>query len=196
MTMLKKEHRSALLVLLFGVGMGYFSKFLDCTPSNELPFFLEYLDVRNFLGRFGIWVLLGLWLSLRSASARWAALHALLFFFGMVSAYYLYSKFVAGFFPGRYALLWFGFAAASGVLALPCWYAGRKGIPALALCVLLLAVLFRCCFAGGWLYVYPRSLLELLVYLCGIVIVRRDSLRENVIMTALGTVLGFLLVLA
>lgn len=193
--LLEKENRRSLLMLLFGVGMGCFSKFLDCTPSNMLPFLLEYLDVRNFLGRFGIWVLLGIWLSLCSPNPRRAAVNVLLFFFAMVSAYYLYSKFIAGFFPRSYALVWFGFAAASGVLAVPCWYAGRSGIPALVLGVLLLAVLFRCCFAGGWLYLRPRSLLELVVYLCGIGVLHRDSLRGNVIMTVLGTGLGVLLVL-
>ena len=52
----------SMLILLFGVGMGAFAKLLDCTPSNKLPFLLEYLDVRNFLGRFAVWVLIGLWL--------------------------------------------------------------------------------------------------------------------------------------
>ena len=185
----------SMLILLFGVGMGAFAKLLDCTPSNKLPFLLEYLDVRNFLGRFAVWILIGLWLSVCSSSPGRAAVNVLLFFFGMVSAYFLYSKYIAGFFPRSYAMVWFGFTAASPLLAFLCWYAGGKGIPSLALSVILVAILFWCSFVGGWLYLRPRSGLELLVYLCGIGVLRRDSLKGNVIMTLLGTGLGFALLL-
>lgn len=185
----------SMLILLLGVGMGAFAKLLDCIPSNKLPFLLEYLDVRNFLGRFAVWILIGLWLSVCSSSPSRAAVNVLLFFFGMVSAYFLYSKYIAGFFPRSYAMVWFGFTAASPLLAFLCWYAGGKGIPSLALSVILLAILFWCSFAGGWLYLRPRSALELLVSLCGIGVLRRDSLKGNVIMTLLGAGLGFALLL-
>lgn len=185
----------SILMLLFGVGMGVLSKFLDCTPSNELPGLLEYLDVRNFLGRFAVWVLIGLWLSVSSHSPGSAAVHVFLFFLGMVSSYYLYSEYVAGFFPRSYAMVWFGFTAISPLLSLLCWYAGGKGMRAFALSVVSLAVLFWCSFAGGWFYVEPRSGLELLTFLCGIAVLRRDTLKASVLMTVLGIALGFVLLL-
>lgn len=46
----RRRFVDSILILLLGIGLGIFSKFLDCTPSNELPAFLESLDVRNFLG--------------------------------------------------------------------------------------------------------------------------------------------------
>ena len=55
-------------ILLFGVVLGVFSKFLDCTASNELPVLIAYLDVRNFLGRFPIWILLAVCISVYSSS--------------------------------------------------------------------------------------------------------------------------------
>ena len=45
-------------ILLLGIALGTFSKFLDNTAVNELPFIFEYLDIRNFLGRFARWVLI------------------------------------------------------------------------------------------------------------------------------------------
>lgn len=180
-------------LLLFGIGMGILSKVLDCTPSNELPGFLAYLDVRNFLGRFAVWVLIGLWLSVSSHSPGRAALHVFLFFVGMVSGYYLYTKFAAGFFPKSYAIVWFGFTLLSPLLAFICWYARGKGTAAFILSVILLAVLFWCSFRCGWSYIEPRSGLELLTFLCGIVVLRRDTVKASAFLAAEGIALGIAL---
>ena len=190
-----RRRMDSVLVLVLGVLLGLVSKYLDCTPSNELPGLLTALDVRNFLGRFAIWLLIGLWLSVSSGSPGRAAVKGFLFFFGMVSAYYLYSKFLAGFFPRRYAMVWFGCAAISPLLSSLCWYAGGKGKGAFALSAALLAVLFWCSFVGGWLYLEPRSGLELLTFLGGVAVLRRDTLKASALMTVLGMVLGFVLLL-
>ena len=177
-------------ILLFGFGIGILSKYLDCTPSNQLPKILEYLDVRNFLGRFSFWVLMGLWLSVSSPSPGRAASRVFLFFAGMVSGYYLYSKYAAGFFPKSYAAIWFAFALGSPLPAFICWYARGKGIASFILSVMLLGVLFWCSFLCGWGYIEPRSVLELLTFLAGIVVLRRDTVRASVFLAALGIVLG------
>ena len=114
-------------ILLLGIALDVFSKFLDCTPGNELPAFFEYLDVRNFLGRFAIWLLLGLCIAIYSASPLRAAVNVFTFFTGMVASYYAYSKWIAGFFPQSYALIWVGFTVISLFLAWICWYAKGKG---------------------------------------------------------------------
>lgn len=183
------------LILLLGIALGAFSKFLDCTPSNESLRILDYLDVRNFLGRFAFWVFMGLWIAVSSGSARRAAVDVFLFFLGMVSSYYLYSKYVGGFFPRSYAMVWFGFTAVSPLLALPCWYAGGKGKVSFVLSLALLAAIFQWCFVGWWFHVEPRSLLELLTFLGAIWVLRRPSLKESALMTGLGVILGVVLVL-
>ncbi len=48
------------------------------------------------------------------------------FFIGMVASYYLYSNYIAGFFPRSYAVIWFGFTAVSPLLSFACWYAKGK----------------------------------------------------------------------
>lgn len=84
--------------------MGVILKYMDCTASNELPHIVEYLDVRNFLGRFAIWIFLAVCISIYSASPERAALNVVVFFAAMVTSYYLYSKFIADFFPRSYAM--------------------------------------------------------------------------------------------
>ena len=93
------------MILLSGTALGAISKFLDCIASNALPPILEYLDVRNFLGRFAIWMLLGLCIAVYSPSPIRAAVNVFVFFSGMVAGYYAYSKWIAGFFPQSYVLV-------------------------------------------------------------------------------------------
>lgn len=127
-------------ILLLGIAFGVFFKYSDCTPDNELPFVLEYLDVRNFLGRFAIWLLLALCIAVYSYSSVRAAVNVFVFFVGMVAIYYLYSKFVAGFFPKSYALVWVGFTAISPLLAFICWYAKGMGKISFGISALAIAV--------------------------------------------------------
>ena len=181
----------SILILLLGIGLGIFSKFLDCTPSNELPAFLESLDVRNFLGRLAFWVVIGVWISVRSNSAVRASMNVFLFFFGMVASYYLYSWFIAGFFPKRYAMIWIGIAALSPLLAFGCWYAVGKSKTSFVLSVFIIAVLFQMTFAFGWLYIAVRSALELVFFLLAILILKRDSVKGTVMLAVSGSLLGW-----
>lgn len=103
---LNKQIINSVLILFLGIALGVFSKFLDCTPSNKLPYIFSYLDVSNFLGRFAIWVTIALCVSIYSNSSLRAAINVFVFFAGMVTSYYLYSKYVAGFFPRSYAMIW------------------------------------------------------------------------------------------
>jgi len=169
-------------LLLLGVLLGVLSKYLDCTPSNELPYVIEFLDIRNFLGRFAVWVVIALSISVYSFSPVKAGINVFAFFLGMVSSYYLYSKFVAGFFPKTYALIWFGITLISPLMAYVCWYAKGKGKISLVLSSMILAVLFNMTFVYGWGYFEWYSLLEALVFACGILIMKRTSIKETIIM--------------
>ncbi|MFR0963173.1 MAG: hypothetical protein ACLSGB_16315 [Dorea sp.] len=89
-----RKIRNTILILCLGIVLGTFSKFLDNTASNALPFIFEYLDVRNFLGRFAVWLLIALCIAIYSRSSLRASLNVFVFFVGMVSSYYIYSNYV------------------------------------------------------------------------------------------------------
>ena len=190
---MSKKILHSIAVLFFGIVLGTVSKFLDTTPSNELPFIIERLDVRNFLGRFAIWILIAVCISIYSNSSIRAAVNVFTFFLGMVTSYYLYSKFIAGFFPRSYAMIWFGLTAISPLLAFVCWYAKGKSRPAFMLSVLILAVLFNMTFVYGWGYFEARSVLELIVFIIGLTVLRRDTLKSSVLMGTISIVLAVLL---
>lgn len=188
-----KQVLHTLLLALLGVALGAFSKFLDTVPSNELPFLLEYLDIRNFLGRFAFWVVVALCIAVYSSSPLRSAVNVFIFFAGMVGSYYLYSKFIAGFFPRSYALIWVGFTAASPGMAVLCWYAKGTGKISLALSAAITAVLFNMSFVYGWTYLEPRSILEAMCFLCGAFVLRRQTVKGTALMLLVGIGIAFLL---
>lgn len=190
---MSKKILHSIVVLFFGIVLGTVSKFLDTTPSNELPFIIERLDVRNFLGRFAIWILIAVCISIYSNSSIRAAVNVFTFFLGMVTSYYLYSKFIAGFFPRSYAMIWFGLTAISPLLAFVCWYAKGKSKSSLAISSLIIAVLFNMTFSYGWIYFGICSSLELIVFICGLIILRRSTIKETIVTTAIGIIAAMIL---
>ena len=187
---------NTIAVLFLGIALGTFSKFLDFRQT-ELPSVLMAidgaLDVHNFLGRFAIWVLIALCISIYSNSAIRASVNVFAFFVGMVASYYLYSNYIAGFFPRSYAMIWFGFTAVSPLLAFVCWYARGKSKLAFILSALILAVLFNMCFVYGFGYFSARSVLEVIVFIIGFIVLKRNSLRSSALMGTISIVLAFLL---
>lgn len=190
---LSKKVFYSMAILLLGIVLGIVSKFLDTTPSNELPFIIESLDFGNFFGRLAIWILIAVCISVYSNSSIRAAINVFVFFAGMVTSYYLYSKFIAGFFPRNYAMIWFGITAISPLLAFVCWYAKGKGKISLVLSAIIIAVLFNTTCVYGWSYFDTYSILEAIVFICGLVIVRRNTIKDMVIMVALGTMIAIIL---
>ena len=192
----KRKIINTIAVLFLGIALGIFSKFLDFR-CGELPSVLmaidEALDVHNFLGRFAIWVLIALCISIYSNSALRASGNVFVFFAGMVTSYYLYSKYVAGFFPRSYAMIWFGFTAISPFLAFVCWYAKGKSKLAAILSMLILAVLFNMVFVYGWGYFEARSILELAVFIIRVIVLRRETLRCSMLMGIISIILAILL---
>ncbi|MCD8332452.1 MAG: hypothetical protein LUB63_08025 [Oscillospiraceae bacterium] len=183
-------------ILLFGICMGVFSKFLDYR-QGELPALLQIIDnafdLHNFLGRFSIWVMIALCISVYSNSPIRAAINVFIFFAGMVASYYLYSNYVAGFFPRSYAMVWAGFTALSPLLAFICWYAKGTGKFAFMLSATILAVIFNMTFAYGIGYFHVRSILELVTLICSIVILRRDHFKNTISMFALSCCIAIVL---
>jgi hypothetical protein len=186
---------NTMAILFLGIALGSFSKYLDFRQA-ELPGVLMaingVLDISNFLGRFAIWVLIALCISIYSNSAIRASINVFVFFVGMVATYYLYSNYIAGFFPRSYAMIWVGFTAVSPLLAFVCWYAKEKSKLAFILSALILAVLFNMCFVYGFGYFSAWSVLEVIVFIIGFIVLKRDTLRSSAIMGTVSIVLAFL----
>ena len=172
---------TTVLIFLFGAGMGLLAKYVDTMAFNELPGFLQAIDIVNFLGRFAIWIFIAVCISVYSNSWLRAALNTFLFFVGMVGCYYLYSAFVAGFFPRSYAMIWIAITCISPFLAVICWYAKGNGWIAVALSAVILGVLFSqavLLFQGIRITFVP----EVVVWLASVFVLRRKKRLEFAVM--------------
>jgi len=77
-------------------------------------------------------------------------------------------------------------------LAFVCWYAKGKSKLAFILSALILAVLFNMCFVYGFGYFSAWSVLEVIVFIIGFIVLKRDTLRSSAIMGTVSIVLAFL----
>lgn len=131
------------LAFLLGILLGYLSKLLDVTADNDLPRLLQTIDITNLFGRVGVWALIAVILAVFSCSPMRAALHAFVFFAGMLLSYDLSSKLLGGFWmDAAYLMIWVVWMLASAPLAFVIWYARGKGAAALGLSSFVIAFFF------------------------------------------------------
>ena len=97
------------------------------------------------------------------------------------------------FFPKSYAMIWFGLTAISPLLAFICWYAKGTGKVSFALSAIIIAVLFNASFTYGWLYFDVYSILEGIVFVCGLAVLKRSTIKESTFMIVCGVAIAFVL---
>ena len=125
-----------------GFAFGIAQKWLDALPVNELPTWLQGLDIANYFGRLGVWILLGTVLAVYARTPWRAAINTSLFLLAMIAGYYLYTKRLYGFVPLRYMTIWIVAACISFFLAYLIWYAKGQGPVAIALSSAILGASF------------------------------------------------------
>ena len=146
------------------------------------------LDFHNFLSTLTPWLFIAVCIAIYSAAPIRAAINVFAFFVGMVSGYYLYCNFVAGFFPKSYAMIWVGLTILSPLLAFICWYAKGKGAAAIVISAGILSFFINCAFSFGGFYIYVSAgWPDLLILIAGLFILRRP-VKEMAVMIGLGIV--------
>lgn len=129
----------AIAVFLFGVLLGWLAKELDNT-----------LVIGEIGTQLGLWIFTVTMISVYSRCAGLAALHTFLFLAAMLTAYYLHTVYINGFFPKHYIIVWTGFALLSPVYGWTVWFAKGEGWAA-ALCA---AVPISLLAAEGYAFFY------------------------------------------
>ena len=130
----------------------------------RISFYRPFLDLSNFFSRMGVWMFLGICISIYSRTPLSAAFNSLLFFAGMVGSYYVYTVTIAGFFPKSYMMIWIAMTIVSPFLAAVCWYA--RGVHAVSICIASVAFMMmtRQTFYFGFWYFDVGYQLELILW--------------------------------
>lgn len=161
-----------------GFLLGVFQKRLDSVPVNELPSIVGRIDLTNYFGRLGVWILIGTALSVYSKTPIRAMMNVFLFFISMVSGYYIYCAFVLGFLPRSYMLTWVAVSFAAPFAAFVCWYARGSGIFAALISAAILGVSFSQAFliVQGFMVTHA---IEVATWLAVVVILLKKKPKET-----------------
>ncbi len=118
--------QKACLMFVVGALIGIVAKYSDTVPSNNSAWiFFNFL--RDVTSRLGIWIIIAALISTWSINPKIASVKVFAFFAGLLLAYYLYSKFLFGFFPTYYFLSWGMIAAFSPLAAFLVWFSRGQG---------------------------------------------------------------------
>ena len=159
-------------ITLLGFFLGVLQKWIDGTGGNNLPLILQQLDIGNYFGRLAIWILLATAISVYSESPLRAAINTFFFFISMLAGYYLYCKYILGFLPRTYMMMWIVISFASIFMAYICWYAKGDGIIAIIISSVIMGVLLAQAFnftQGFYMY----HLLEVITWIIGVMLLHR-----------------------
>ena len=193
-----KKVINTFIVLVFGIVLGIFSKWLDNTPLNDSimwkRFLLGYLDLGNVFSMIGIWLLIALCISIYSATPLRASINVFIFFLGMNISYHIYTIIFAGFNPMNYMMIWYFLTLFSPILTFICWYSKGAGIIPVIINTCIIAIMILCCFGIGMWYFDFTSIINTIIFIITLIILYNTP-QKSIITLIGGLVIAFVVTL-
>ena len=193
-----KKVINTFIVLVFGIVLGIFSKWLDNTPLNDSimwkRFLLGYLDLGNVFSMIGIWLLIALCISIYSATPLRASINVFIFFLGMNISYHIYTIIFAGFNPMNYMMIWYFLTLFSPILAFICWYSKGAGIIPVIINTCIIAIMILCCFGIGMWYFDFTSIINTIIFIITLIILYNTP-QKSILTLIGGLVIAFVVIL-
>lgn len=137
---------------------------------------------------FGIWLFIGICISIYSKTPLRASLNVFLFFIGMTVSYHLYTILFSGFNPFNYMLRWYLITLISPILAYICWYSKSENKLSLIISSVILSIMFISSFNIGIWYFDIKSIIDVLIFISSVLV-----LHVNIKNTVYSLLIGFFL---
>ena len=187
--------RNSMMIFLFGIALGVFSKWLDNLSLNDSIWWqhiLGMLNLNNVFSSLGVWILIAVCISIYSNSPLRASINVFIFFLGMCVSYHIYTIVFAGFNPMNYMLIWYGITLISPFMAFVCWYAKGNGIIAFIIKVSIITVMILCSFAIGMWYFDFISVINTILFITTLVVLY-DTPKELMYSLICSIVMAYLI---
>ena len=189
--------RNSIMIFLFGISLGVFSKWLDNLSLNDSIWWqhiLSILNLNNVFSSLGVWILIAVCISIYSNSPLRASINVFIFFLGMCVSYHIYTIAFAGFNPMNYMLIWYGITLISPFMAFVCWYAKGNGIIGFIIKVSIITVMILCCFAIGMWYFDFTSIINTILFITTLVVLY-DTPNKSIYSLICSIVMAYLIIL-
>ena len=187
--------RNSIMIFLFGISLGIFSKWLDNLPLNNSIWWqhiLGILDLGNVFSSLGVWILISVCISIYSNSPLRSSINVFIFFLGMCVSYHIYTIIFAGFNPMNYMLIWYAITLISPFMAFICWYAKGSGISAFIINVSIITVMILCSFAIGMWYFDFTSIINTIFFIITLAVLY-DTPKKSVYTLICSIVVSYLI---
>ena len=187
--------KNSIIVFVFGIVLGVFSKWLDNLSLNDSIWWqhiLGIIDLGNVLSSLGVWILIAVCISIYSNSPLRASINVFIFFLGMCVSYHIYTIAFVGFNPRNYMLIWYGITLISPFMEFVCWYAKGNGIIAFIVKVAIITVMILCSFAIGMWYFDFTSIINTIFFITTLVVLY-DTPKELMYSLICSIVMAYLI---
>lgn len=190
----KRKIINTALIILLGILLGIFSKWLDNLSIDDTIWWqhiLGILDLGNTFSEFGVWIFIAITISVFSQTPLRASLNVFLFFVGMTVSYHLYTILFSGFNPQNYMMIWYGITIITPILAYICWYAKGKKKISIIISGIILAVMMLSSFSIGMLYFDFRRIMDTILFI-GTILVLYVKPKNSIYSLLIALILSFL----